>query len=273
MSLGNLYFLGGFFFAATLRLTARDSPLRVGISFSGVGGPAKAPLSIAVRLRASSFDGPFFDFVAIMRTPKHRRTEQFTGIEYKPYALAIGQLSLAWNDLHEALALLFIELLANGLVYPAQDIWNAQNFDRPKRTLIRAVIKTNRYKLPNFTDLQEKVTWLLDEADKLEDARNDAIHSPLVSSKGENLSAIQPASAHRVLPLTAFGNRRALKLGQKELLSEFRWCRQAAITLRDFAHELYDAAASHRPCREIPSLPNRGQRKTPRGRPRPALAK
>ena len=40
---------------------------------------------------------------------RRRRTETFAGRNYEPYALAIGQLTLAWNDLHEDLALLFCE--------------------------------------------------------------------------------------------------------------------------------------------------------------------
>jgi hypothetical protein len=71
------------------------------------------------------------------KSPEKRRRHAVTSQVYKPYVMAIGQLALAWNELHESLALLFIELLASGRAYPATDIWNAATFDRPKRQLIK----------------------------------------------------------------------------------------------------------------------------------------
>lgn len=205
---------------------------------------------------------------------RRRRTETFTGRNYQPYALAIGQLTMAWNDLHEDLALLFIELLANGRAYPAADIWNSSPNDRPKRAMLKAVIATDWDDFGSrFPKLASDLTWLLREADKLEDLRNDAVHSPLIYYGHDNAFAVYSGKAGRVLPSVVFGNRRALKLEKKDLLSEFRWCRDAAVILRDFAGSMYSAVAARKPWPQRPSLPNRGQKKRRRAAPRPAHPK
>jgi len=37
---------------------------------------------------------------------------RFTERDFEPYALAIGQFCLAWNDLHERLGIIFVALCA-----------------------------------------------------------------------------------------------------------------------------------------------------------------
>lgn len=204
------------------------------------------------------------------RTPSWK-TEKFTGRHYRPYVAAIGQLALAWNAFHEDLALLFIELLANGRAYPATDIWNSANYDRPKREMLRAVVKTNWSSHSQYSKLAADVEWLLNVADSLEDARNDAVHSPLIFYGRESQLAVIAGYADRVMPSIAHGNKRAMKLGKKDLLSEFRWCRDCAVVLGDFAAALYLAVASRTPWPDRPSLPNRGQKKRrPAGPRRPS---
>lgn len=201
------------------------------------------------------------------------RVERFAGKNFRPYVNALGQLALAWNDLHESLALLFIELLASGRAYPATDIWNSAINDRPKRSMIRAILKT--WKAPSGHDQKvvEDIIWLLDEADKIEDARNDAVHSPLVFFSPNNWFAQTQGLAGKVSPSLAFGNRRAQKLKNKDLLTEFRWCRDAAVVLRDYASAIYEAVAAPVPWPKRPLLPNRGQKKTRPGRQHPAPSK
>jgi hypothetical protein len=74
---------------------------------------------------------------------RRRHPEKFTGRHYRPITTAIGQLALAWNDFHEDLALLFVELLSRGRAFPATDIWSSAIYDRPKRAMLRAVIATD----------------------------------------------------------------------------------------------------------------------------------
>ena len=188
---------------------------------------------------------------------------------YRPYVIAIGQLALAWNDLHESLALLFIELLAQGRGYPATDIWNAVNFDRPKRLLLKAVLRTAEHNHPTKRPrMAQDITWLLGQIDKVEDSRNDAIHSPLTFYDSANELEIG-----KVRPSVSFENRRALRLVDKDLLSEFRWCRDMSLTLRNFTDDIWISLAARDAWPGRPALPNRGQRKTPRSRQRPAPPK
>lgn len=198
--------------------------------------------------------------------PKRRRHwPKATNPIYKPYVIAIGQLALAWNELHESLALLFIELLASGRAYPATDIWNAVAFDRPKRQLIRSLLRTLDGEYPAKPRMKADLEWFLTEIDKVEDARNDAIHAPLTFEPKS--PAHLPVDGNtiartKIVPSTAFDNRRALKLLNKELLTEFRWCRDMSIALSKHASEIYEAiAANPRESGEWPArpvLPNRG---------------
>jgi hypothetical protein len=113
-------------------------------------------------------------------------------------------------------------------------------------------------------ELYKHVRWLLSEANKLSEARDDAIHSPLVSS-GVRKPNVESGAFH--------GHPRAAQLAKKDLLSEFRWCRDAAITLTDFSYNLAGFMMGDQPTLpDIPLLPNRGQKNTPQGQlrqPRP----
>lgn len=107
--------------------------------------------------------------------------DRFTEKIFKPYVTAIGELALAWNDLHEKLGWLFGHMMEAG-DERALNIWNSPQFDRPKRALLEAVVKA----MPNqmqrdYPRLKDDILWLLKQADVLEDARNTAIHSPLLA--------------------------------------------------------------------------------------------
>jgi hypothetical protein len=209
----------------------------------------------------------------VAQNPSKKR-RAITSAIYTPYVVAIGQLALAWNDLHEALALLFIELLANGRAYPATDLWNAASFDRPKRQLIKSLMRTAPLKYPARVRLKADLEWLLAEIDKVEDARNDAIHAPLTfSTEGKVLSIFTPGNKEvsitipvdKIVPSTAFDNRRAIKLLNKDLLTEFRWCRDMSLALTEYVSEIYEAVAANPPDSNVwptkPVLPGRGMKK------------
>jgi hypothetical protein len=106
------------------------------------------------------------------------------------------------------------------------------------------------------------------EIDKVEDARNDAIHAPLTfmpKPGAQHSSAADGAmiAKTKIVPSTAFDNRRAVKLLNKELLTEFRWCRDMSIALSRYAGDIYDAIAANPRDSDVwparPTLPNRGQ--------------
>ena len=58
---------------------------------------------------------------------------------FEPYALAIGRLAMAWNDLHERLANLFWTVMGAGFLDRPIAVWNAANFDRARREMLKAV--------------------------------------------------------------------------------------------------------------------------------------
>jgi hypothetical protein len=182
-------------------------------------------------------------------------------------------LALGWNALHESLALLFIELLANGRAYPATDLWNAATFDRPKRQLLKSLLRTVERKYPSKPRMRIDLEWLLIEIDKVEDARNDAIHAPLTFTPKRAVSGIRSAGSdrqgrvtvERIMPSTAFDNRRAVKLLNKDLLTEFRWCRDMCLSLNEYLGEVYETVAANPPDSNAwpvrPALPKRSMMK------------
>ena len=67
------------------------------------------------------------------------------------------------------------------------------------------------------------------------EARDDAVHAPLFASgRGPGkLPVVSVGSAH--------GHPRAKNLENRELLTDFRWCRNAATTLTSFFIDLQEA--------------------------------
>ena len=159
--------------------------------------------------------------------------DRFTEKRYLPYVIAIGQANLAWNSLHDRFALLFCNVMGGGWVNRPLGVWFSSQFDRPRRAMLRAAIETvtaNDEHL--FPKMVKDLKWLLNEADELENIRNDVIHAPLFSITDS------PEARAMGLPLvwpdSLFGNPRAKNLEGRELLKEFRWLRDKALCLRDF---------------------------------------
>jgi hypothetical protein len=109
------------------------------------------------------------------------------------------------------------------------------------------------WKRPNLPD---DVRLLLAEVGKLEDLRNDAIHSPLFFAP----NSIYGSKGEKVVPASWLLNPRASSLAKRaDLLSAFRYCRNAAIILSDFAREMDFALVNQgKPWPDRPRLPNRG---------------
>lgn len=204
--------------------------------------------------------------------------ERFTERELKPCVSAIGRLSLAWNALHEQLVAIFHVLLDRGIrkldEYGMEDdvderpikLWNSAKFDRPKRELLRVVIETvTDEERASFPKLVDDLTWLLQRADWLEDARNDAVHSPLLYIGATK--AMREAFGIIIMPNLLYGNPHSAKLAKKGLLNEFRWCRDTVLALRDSANLISGSLALGTALLlwpDRPFLPNRGEKKASR---------
>jgi hypothetical protein len=183
------------------------------------------------------------------------KEEIFQDEAWNHYAIAIGQAVLAWNDLHGWLA-----CLLQSVLYPRQgehqwhltEIWNAMTQDRAARQMLRAATNFH-FRSGIGCDQHEKIMWLLGQVDKLEDARNDIIHTRLIRDE-----------SGRVV-VCSEGTRRAANLASKpDLLAEIHWCRDTAIVLRNYVLDIDRGLESvHGTLPSKPSLPNRRQRKTP----------
>ena len=228
-----------------------------------------------------------------------RKGESFTDSQYNPYTMTIGQFVLTWNDLHEKLALIFTAILSYGdrkripkkhrPEYEFREmerlagIWNSSPYDRPKREMLRGIlVPLITSDFIQFWNFEEDIRWILDEADKIEEIRNNAVHAPLIHNFNEfDISPMFPASAGRrkfnwsggkITPNVLLRNRRALRIAQKhpngDILRELRWARDASAILRDFALRIYWALLYEpAPWPRRPVLPNRGRKKYANARP------
>ena len=182
-----------------------------------------------------------------------------THLAFRPYALALGQLALSWNDLHLSLAMLFCTVMGGGFVNPPLAIWNALKSDRSQRDILLAAAKAALMN-GGSQKFAEEIEWICKRADVLEDSRNDALHSPLWGTP-------RGTAAPVVSPAVGLGHLRANKLLGKNLLAEFRWCRECSAMLRDYATELDFAVCRGRPLANRPKLPARvsqGAKSSPR---------
>ncbi len=124
----------------------------------------------------------------IKRGQQGRGSQRYTSKEFLPYATALGQLTLAWNDLQESLAALFWKSMMPGppqagdfVSYTALWVWRSIKTDRMQRDMLKAAVDhpSEQWNRPKLT---EDVNWLVDKVTSLEDARNDAIHTPLFAT-------------------------------------------------------------------------------------------
>jgi hypothetical protein len=142
----------------------------------------------------------------------------YTHKAFRPYALALGQLTLAWNDLHQSLAMLFCSVMGGGFVSPYLSIWHALKSDRAQREILMAAMQA-QFLNGGSEQLHSEIVWICKRADVLEEERNNALHSPLWGADYRGGAPL------KVVPVVGLGHVRANKLLGKNLLTEFRWCR------------------------------------------------
>ena len=132
----------------------------------------------------------------------------FTHKAFRPYALALGEIALAWNDLHVSLSFVFSSLLSVGNlnVGRSQAIWQQITNDRMQRNVLVAVAQEATLELASREQFDD-IKWLCDQAASLEDFRNDALHSPLWG--------VGKQKRPYIAPVTGLGHPRATKLRAK----------------------------------------------------------
>src|SRR5271170_7010674 len=60
---------------------------------------------------------------------------------FRPYTQALGQIALAWNGLHSAMALLFCIVMGGGYANQFLAIWHALTNDAAQRDILQAAAK------------------------------------------------------------------------------------------------------------------------------------
>jgi len=112
-------------------------------------------------------------------------------------------------------------------------------------------------------DMWNDVGWLVDTLDGLADFRNDAAHAP-VTIELESFLARRDHFTAGVISNNAWSSRRAKNLIRKDLLAEFRWQRNVATKLRDYALNIERALSDdHTPWPSRPKLPDRPESALP----------
>lgn len=214
-----------------------------------------------------------------MRRPQTRRQLYWTAHdarnkEFRPYVTAAGQASLQWNILHEAMGLLFANVMGTGYLNQVGAVWSSAPSDRAKRNMLKAAVHARQAMIGPGVPAREALTAkrideLVGLAEALEIKRNDVVHAPL--TKG--LNALTPTYG-KVFPDTLLGNVRAKPLEGKDLLKEFRYCRDYARILAQFAKDIDRAMTSGvLPLPDKPLPPRRDGKKTERRRHRPSRAR
>jgi hypothetical protein len=105
--------------------------------------------------------------------------------------------------------------------------------------------------------LVDDAKWLINRADELSHARNDALHAPLYDISKVPLQ--YPIPTEPISPNRWRFNPRAISLARRRnLLDEFNYCRDTAIVLADYANEINRALINtQRPWPDKPQLPTR----------------
>jgi len=166
------------------------------------------------------------------------------------------------------MALLFCTVMGGGFSNQFLAVWHALKNDAAQRAILLAAAKDSfGYDSPLGAKLFAEIEWINGQARRVEDTRDDALHSPLWGYAQRETP---------VVPVTGLGHVRAKKLAEahakRGLFNEFRWCRDAALVLTDYVKEIDELLSSDPlPLLSLPdrpSLPNRGQTKSDSSRSR-----
>jgi hypothetical protein len=179
-----------------------------------------------------------------------RRRSKFQNGKFRSYALVIGQMNLAFNDFHEALGDLFMEVMveANSIenitlqlraLVRSQIIWGHVTNDRQKRLLLEEMAKwLGKERKQKFPSLEEDLQFLARRGHKLEDKRNNVIHAPVYE---RDYGALQGKIVTATLNYRAKNLARAARRNGGELLHAVRLYRDHATVLAAYARAIRDA--------------------------------
>jgi hypothetical protein len=177
----------------------------------------------------------------IIRTPSLNALDKM----FKPYAFELGKLVYRWNRMQESLCKLFWRVLGfeNGNVPIA--IWNVIPSDRMQRSVLMAGA-TDQF--GEGSQEYEAVKWIVDQANSLADGRNDALHTPYVFLTSDTGTTF--------VPNYIYGNARAKKLKDKDLMAHLKYYQEWADVIGHYAERVrFSMNAPTRPWPEMPTRP------------------
>lgn len=177
-----------------------------------------------------------------------RRRSPFQGKKFRPFALAIGQMNMAWNDLHEDLGLLFQRIFLQtpmqiGMPGRVRTAWGLISSDRQKRILLEGLADhLGEARHRKFPTLADDLKFLAKCGTRLEDKRNDVIHAPILALRNALAAGLLGQEYGEVVANTL--NHRGRKLAGpasrsgRELLATIRLYRDYATALSVYAEAI-----------------------------------
>lgn len=144
-------------------------------------------------------------------------------------ALELGRVTLAWNDLHVSLSGLFSAILKIPNRLTPGAIWDAIKVDRSQREILLSLSQTNAlgHRLPE--EAKADIKFLVSQVNRLQEYRNNLIHSPFRLSGSE------------VIVYHGGTHARGIGISGRDLLKECAVVYQSTMTFRNFASELEEA--------------------------------
>jgi hypothetical protein len=182
----------------------------------------------------------------------------------QPHAARIGQLVIAWNELHETLSKLFELVVDSPHRKMGVSIWHSTDNDFAQRKMLRAAIgRSKKLKPPQSED----IIWVLNRIDDtLRHNGNDVVHSPYLHIYG-----LAKASKLHVMPDVHSESPRAKSLFNKMvadgLAEHIEEATQLADRLGDFANNMFRTILNptERSWQQRPKLPRAHRKASPKG--------
>ena len=177
---------------------------------------------------------------------KTDRRRDYTDSQFDTFARDLGRVTLAWNSLHLALFGVFSAVSGYGNRLVPGTIWHALKADRAQRDILKDFTQSNALGISIPAELRREIKWLVDSVNKIEDARNDFIHTPFAMDNGE------------VFALHLGQHKRGQKLDRRNIAADARWLFRTASTLTSYAEQIEEVIRNPQlPLSERPALPNR----------------
>jgi hypothetical protein len=170
---------------------------------------------------------------------------------FREHAIEIGHLARSWNRLHDNLGEIFSQIVSPQYPFVSLRIWHSIMSDRTQREMLKIAYQTKgALDTKRFPQAEDSLKWLIGEAQKLADRRNDAIHAPF-------RVGIQVFNDFKIIvePDTGHENPRAKKLEGKDVLSELKFYRASSDTLLEYSTAISRSFFLDAPWPQKPTMP------------------